>query len=91
MVECVDSDNWNRDPYGNNGRYVFHKVSFNTPYEKPPMVSLGIDLFDESSDAYLRIHTDIENLTKDGFTVRCGTWADTYIFKIRVRWVSVVA
>ncbi|KAK3797898.1 hypothetical protein RRG08_007996 [Elysia crispata] len=91
MVVCEDSNNWNRDPYGNNGRYVFHNVKFQTPYDKPPMVSLGIDLLDESSDAYLRIHTDIDNLTKDGFTVRCGTWADTYIFKVRVRWVSVVA
>ncbi|GFR91605.1 agglutinin [Elysia marginata] len=91
MVECEDSDSWNRDPYGNNGRYVFHNVKFQKPYDKPPMVSLGIDLLDESSDAYLRIHTDIDNLTKDGFTVRCGTWADTYIFKVRVRWVSVVA
>ncbi|RUS90499.1 hypothetical protein EGW08_001767 [Elysia chlorotica] len=91
MVECVDSDSWNQDPYGNNGRYVFHTVKFQTPYDRPPMVSLGIDLLDESSDAYLRVHTDIDNLTKDGFTVRCGTWADTYIFKVRVRWVSVVA
>ena len=89
-VSCGDSTGWNQ--YIGSRRYVYKDVKFRQPYtDKAPVVSLGIKGIDAYRFSNLRMQLDVVNLNTRGFRVRCGTWGDTRIYSLTVRWTSELA
>ncbi|GFN79401.1 agglutinin [Plakobranchus ocellatus] len=90
VVDCGDSGSWRQN--SNSRHYVYKDVKFRKAYTgKAPIVSLGIRGIDVYRRSNLRMHTDIVNLNTQGFRVRCGTWGDTHIYGLSLRWTSVDA
>ncbi|GFR86999.1 agglutinin [Elysia marginata] len=90
VVSCGDSTGWNS--YIGSRRYVYKDVKFRRPYTgKSPIISLGIKGIDSYHSKNLRMQLDVVNRSTSGFRVRCGTWGDTRIYSLTVRWTSAVA
>ena len=90
VVSCGDSSGWNQ--YIGSRRYIFKDVRFRRAYTgTAPVVSLGIKGIDVYRYKNLRMQLDVVNLSTRGFRVRCGTWGDTRIYSLSVRWTSAVA
>merc|ERR1719367_493931 len=74
-------DSWARS------KVVYHK--FQTPYSKPPVVKLGLDGLDHSNDANTRFDIQLVHVDENGFSMKCKTWADSYIYDMMVNWISL--
>jgi len=86
-LHCGSSDNWNKQDDWKH--YVKVGQKFDRPYDKPPIVKLGITSLDHDNNQNTRFIIDLDTVDKTGFTVRCNTWAGSYIFDITVSWISL--
>ncbi|KAK0062046.1 fibrinogen C domain-containing protein 1 [Biomphalaria pfeifferi] len=77
------------DPTCLPNRESRHFVRFNTTYAKAPSVTLSLTSFDINRDFNTRYYFYATNLTTEGFEVVCGTWCNTVIYGMHVRWQAV--
>ena len=93
-VHCDDSPSWQDSTREPGGTVVRKNVThtFSRPYLQAPVVQYGVDTFD-----HCVVHTagcqrhDVELLevTKSGFTIRCGTWGSPYdVRHLMITWTS---
>jgi len=70
-------------------RELEETITFDKPFLKKPEIHVGLASLDtDSKDNYIRIDTKIENLTKEGFTLKIQTRELTRIFRFRVEWLA---
>lgn len=70
-------------------RELEETITFDKPFLKKPEIHVGLANLDtDSKDNYIRIDTKIENLTKEGFTLKIQTRELTRIFRFRVEWLA---
>merc|ERR1711941_60285 len=86
---CDDSDSWTQTTGRWNPKYKLINHKFNTPYDKPPVVKLGVVSLDHHNGGNTRFDVSITKVDRNGFQIKCETWANSYIYGIDVSWISL--
>lgn len=74
---------------GSGPREVRHTETFREAFVEPPVVSLGISMWDIDHNTNSRVDISAENVTAREFEIVFRTWADTRIARIRADWVAI--
>jgi hypothetical protein len=69
-------------------RSVLVEVTFDEPFDTKPDVVLGITTLDASSQMNVRYNVTTMSVSRDGFTIKITTWAETQIFYITGHWIA---
>ncbi|WP_037308554.1 H-type lectin domain-containing protein [Ruegeria halocynthiae] len=64
-------------------------VSFSRPFRSPPVVQIGVSLWDVDTSSALRAEVRAEDISAEGFSAVFRTWSDTRIARIRVTWIAI--
>lgn len=63
-------------------------VSFAVPFDEKPDIILGVTMFDATTQANVRYNVTPMSISRDGFTIKIGTWADSKIYGIGGYWIA---
>lgn len=74
---------------GSGPREVRHQQAFPEPFLAPPVVTVGISMWDIDHNTNSRVDISAENITATGFEIVFRTWADTRIARIRADWLAI--
>lgn len=74
---------------GSGAREVRHMEAFREAFAEPPVVSIGISMWDIDHNTNSRVDISAENVTAKGFEIVFRTWADTRIARIRADWMAI--
>ncbi len=96
FAQNVQSGNWAVDPStsgynlnkGNGDRIVTIDISFPKPFEVRPTVIIAVNSIDVDKGANTRFAVEAISVSRDGFTLRVKTWADTKINSIAGSWLA---
>jgi len=69
-------------------RSMIINVSFNVPFEVKPDIVLGITMLDASAKTPVRYDITAMSISRDGFSIKVATWADTQINGISGTWLA---
>ncbi|HMN24366.1 MAG: H-type lectin domain-containing protein [Ignavibacteriaceae bacterium] len=73
----------------NNGeRMMTIVVKFDKPFTKKPQVILSVTQIDSDKEANTRYNVEAISVSRDGFTLKVRTWADSRLFSISGYWVA---
>lgn len=73
----------------NNGERVMTvDVDFETPFTKKPQIILGITQIDADKEFNTRYNVEAISISRDKFTIRVRTWADSKLFSISGYWLA---
>ena len=64
-------------------------VTFDEPFRAPPMVQVGLSMWDISRNANARVDVRAIEISASGFVIDFRTWGDTKIARIRVSWSAI--
>jgi hypothetical protein len=64
------------------------EVDFEKPYEVKPKVMLSVTQLDADKGVNTRYNVEVLSVSRDGFTVKIRTWADSKIFGISGYWLA---
>ncbi|WP_420584720.1 H-type lectin domain-containing protein [Ruegeria sp.] len=65
------------------------EIRFKEGFRTPPVVQIGISLWDVDTTSALRAEVQAESITAEGFNAIFRTWSDTRIARIRVAWTAI--
>ena len=71
-------------------RNVLIDISFEVPFDKKPDIMLAVTTYDGSNQANTRFNVESRSVSRDGFTIKVVTWADSKIFGIGGYWIAHV-
>ncbi|MDP3262048.1 MAG: H-type lectin domain-containing protein [Tabrizicola sp.] len=74
---------------GSGPREVRHAQEFTESFVEPPIVTVGISMWDIAHQTNSRADIMAENITVTGFEIVFRTWADTRIARIRADWTAI--
>ena len=74
---------------GNGNRESRFLVSFKEPFVEPPVVMVGISMWDMDHKTNSRADISAENITAKGFHIVFRTWGDTRVARIRADWTAI--
>lgn len=63
-------------------------VRFPTPFENKPKVALSVSQIDADKNANQRYNVEAISISRDGFTIKIRTWADSKVFSISGYWIA---
>jgi hypothetical protein len=73
----------------NNGaRSTIVEISFSKPYDVKPKVMVSVSQLDADKGFNSRYNVEVLSVSRDGFTIKIQTWADTKIFSIGGYWLA---
>ena len=72
---------------GDGDRATTTAVKFTKPFNYVPNVSIGVNGLDAAGTS-IRVNVQAENVTKEGFTAKFSTWADTKIYFVEANWFA---
>jgi len=73
----------------NNGeRTMTIVVNFETPFTKKPQIFLSVTQIDSDKESNMRFNVEAISISRDGFTIKVRTWADSKIFSISGYWLA---
>jgi hypothetical protein len=73
----------------NNGeRSMTIKIDFKKSFSKIPEVILSVTQIDADRLTNIRYKVDAISVSRDGFTLKANTWADSKIFSISGSWLA---
>ncbi|QFT73973.1 H-type lectin domain protein [Ruegeria sp. THAF33] len=64
-------------------------IRFKEAFRTPPVVQIGISLWDVDTSSALRAEVQAEHITAEGFDAVFRTWSDTRIARIRASWTAI--
>lgn len=64
-------------------------VQFATPFMTPPVVQVGISMWDTDHLTNLRADIQAENITEEGFDLVFRTWENSRIARVRANWLAI--
>lgn len=64
------------------------EVTFKNPYEVKPKVMLSVTQIDADKGFNNRYNVEVLSVSRDAFTVRIRTWADSKIYSISGYWLA---
>ena len=74
---------------GSGPREVRQHETFKEVFVAPPLVTVGISMWDMDHKSNSRVDIVAENVTATGFEIVFRTWADTRIARIRADWMAI--
>lgn len=74
---------------GGGPREVRQHQSFGEPFVEPPIVTVGISMWDIDHQTNSRVDIAAEKVTVEGFEIVFRTWANTRIARIRADWMAI--
>ena len=73
----------------NNGERVMTvEVDFNTPFTKKPQIILSVTQIDADKEFNTRYNVEAISISRDKFTIKVRTWADSKMFSISGYWLA---
>lgn len=76
--------------WANDGdRAVRQEVTFVTPFEAPPNITMGLTGVDAAHDQNLRFRLQALDVTATGFMIEFATWSDTHIARASLAWQAI--
>ena len=73
----------------NSGERTFTvEVNFLKPFENKPDVVVGVNGIDVDKNTSVKYSVKAISVSRDGFTVKIKTWADSKIYSISGYWLS---
>lgn len=63
-------------------------VSFDTPFEVKPDIIIGVTMLDANTKTNIRYNVSHMSVSRDGFTIKVSTWAESKIFGIGGFWIA---
>lgn len=76
---------------GSGDRMVSQTVRFDESFIHPPVVHLGLDMWDTDREANQRLDIRAADITTTGFTIQFRTWNDSRIARVRAAWMAIGA
>ncbi len=64
-------------------------ISFSQTFRSPPVVQIGVSLWDVDTSSALRAEVVAKDISPEGFSAVFRTWSDTRIARIRVTWMAI--
>ncbi|MFN3721587.1 MAG: H-type lectin domain-containing protein [Paracoccaceae bacterium] len=74
---------------GEGDRECRHIVQFKEPFRSPPVVQVGISMWDTAHQANARADLTAEAITEAGFHLVFKTWGDTRVARVRADWIAL--
>lgn len=74
---------------GTGPREARRAVTFSDRFRSMPAVTVGVSMWDMSSDMNQRADVRAENVTHEGFEIVFRTWADSRVARVRVDWMAI--
>lgn len=74
---------------GDGPRMVSMPVTFPTRFLTPPIVQLGLSMWDTAGSSNQRGDLSAENITAQGFDIVFRTWGDSRVARIRADWLAI--
>ncbi|HMS96921.1 MAG TPA: H-type lectin domain-containing protein [Tabrizicola sp.] len=74
---------------GQGPREVRQLQSFSDAFLEPPVVTVGIAMWDMDHKTNSRVDILAENISTTGFEIVFRTWADTRIARVRADWMAI--
>jgi hypothetical protein len=71
-------------------RSVTLDIHFAEPFAKKPKIILTITQLDSDKNVNLRYKPEAISISRDGFTLKVSTWADSKIFSLSGSWLAYV-
>lgn len=73
----------------NNGdRTMAVDIKFAKPFTKKPQVLLSVTQIDSDKETNTRYNVEAISISRDGFTLKVRTWADSRLFSISGYWTA---
>ena len=66
------------------------EVNFKNPYDVKPKVMLSVTQIDADKGFNSRYNVEVLSVSRDGFTVKIRTWADSKVYSISGYWLAYV-
>lgn len=63
-------------------------VDFDKPFDTKPNIFLSITQIDADKDVNLRYNVEAMSISRDGFTLKIRTWADSKVFSLSGFWLA---
>lgn len=63
-------------------------IKFPSPFENKPKVALSVTQIDADKNANQRYNVEAISISRDGFTIKVRTWADSKVFSISGYWIA---
>lgn len=76
---------------GNGPRELRRAVVFSQRYAGPPVVQVGLSMWDMDSSTNQRADISAEDVSEAGFTLVFRTWGDTRVARVRADWLAIGA
>ncbi len=74
---------------GQGAREARTRVVFLEPFLSPPVVQVGIGMWDMGGDTNQRADIQADRITAEGFDLVFSTWGDTRVARIRAEWLAI--
>jgi H-type lectin domain len=76
---------------GQGDRESRHVITFKEAFTEPPVVMVGISMWDIDNKQNSRADLAAEKITAKGFHLVFRTWGDTRVARIRADWTAIGA
>jgi hypothetical protein len=63
-------------------------IDFETPFKEKPQIILSITQIDSDKESNVRVIVEAISISRDGFTIKVSTWADSKLFSISGYWLA---
>lgn len=74
---------------GTGKRESRRHIGFKEPFATPPIVHVGLAMWDLDTETNARGDLHAEKITEEGFDLVFRTWADTRVARIRTSWTAI--
>ena len=64
------------------------EVSFAVPFEVKPEIIIGVTMLDATTQTNIRYNVTPRSVSRDGFTIKVATWAESRISGIGGYWIA---
>lgn len=64
------------------------EVNFKNPYEVKPKVMISVTQLDADKGFNNRYNVEVLSVSRDGFTIKIRTWADSKVYSISGYWLA---
>lgn len=74
---------------GQGPRVETRSVRFDEEFVEPPVVHVGLSMWDIACHANQRADIRAVNITRQGFDLQFRTWEDTRVARVRADWMAI--
>lgn len=73
---------------GSGPRERRERIGFSEQFVKPPVVQVGLSLWDIGNGSNIRADLTADRIDRDGFDLVFRTWQDTKVARVRMSWIA---